>query len=61
MQAAGAGQPAVAASDARAAHAEADMQAHAGDVGDWLGLDASVPGQGQVIHTPPSTAVTCSV
>ncbi|KAK9803319.1 hypothetical protein WJX73_001420 [Symbiochloris irregularis] len=33
-------------SDTRAAHAEADMQAHAGDVGEWLGMDTGMqPGQ----------------
>lgn len=40
---------AAAASDARAAQAEADMQAHAGDVGEWLGVDTGMQDNSQVM------------
>ena len=43
----------LAQADVNSAHAEAQMHAHAGDVGDWLGADTSLPAQGQVTSLHP--------
>ena len=42
------GRKRVPALEALSPHAEADMQAHAGDVGEWLGVDTGLQDNGQV-------------